>query len=172
MDASAALKHFFAFFHITSHISKSRHYLCRPRSLETTGCAFVTGGGKQRSNFFFNYVSSSPRYSMSYPLITHVKASGIGQACCLAFAKEGAKGLVVADINLEGAQKTAAQAKALAVKPNFRVEAVKVDITAADSVKAAIAHAVDTLGRIDYGVHSAGVNYYPDVHIKLWKTPS
>lgn len=98
---------------------------------------------------------------MSKPLTTHVTASGIGQACCLAFAKEGATGLVVADINLEGAQKTAAQAKAVAVNPDFRVDAVKVDVTAMESVKAAIGHAVNTLGRIDYAVHSAGVSSIP-----------
>lgn len=67
-------------------------------------------------------------------------------------------GLVIADINLEGAQETAAQAKAVAVNPNFRVDAVHVDVANEDSVRAAIAHASKFLGRIDYGVHSAGVS--------------
>ncbi|KAH8783247.1 hypothetical protein F5883DRAFT_538165 [Diaporthe sp. PMI_573] len=96
--------------------------------MEITGSAFVTGG-----------------------------ASGIGRATCLGFAKDGAVGLVIADVNLEGAQETAAQAKAVAVNPNFRVDAVHVDVANEDSVKAAIAHASKFLGRIDYGVHSAGI---------------
>ncbi|KAL1853910.1 hypothetical protein Daus18300_011652 [Diaporthe australafricana] len=75
-----------------------------------------------------------------------------------AFAKEGASGLVVADINLEGAQETVAQAQAVARNPNFRVEAVQVDVSVEESVKAAIAHATKCLARIDYAVHSAGVS--------------
>lgn len=65
---------------------------------------------------------------------------------------------MIADINLGGAQETAAQAKAVAVNPNFRVDAVHVDVANEDSVRAAIAHASKFLGRIDYGVHSAGVS--------------
>ncbi|KAG8166237.1 hypothetical protein KVR01_004789 [Diaporthe batatas] len=96
--------------------------------MDITGFAFVTGG-----------------------------ASGIGRATCLAFAKDGAVGLVVADLNLEGARETAAQAKAAAVHDGFRVDAIQVDVTSEDSVRAAVAHARGFLGRIDYGVHSAGI---------------
>ncbi|KAG6354640.1 hypothetical protein INS49_004658 [Diaporthe citri] len=96
--------------------------------MEITGYAFVTGG-----------------------------ASGIGRACCLAFAKEGAKGLIVADINLEGARETANQAKVLAKYPEFRVDVVRVDISVEESVMTAVAHAVKYLGRIDYAVHSASI---------------
>ncbi|KAJ4422375.1 hypothetical protein N0V82_002930 [Gnomoniopsis sp. IMI 355080] len=99
---------------------------------------------------------------MYKPVLIKMAASGIGRACCLAFVKEGAAGLVVADINLEGAQDTAAQARAIAVNPNFRVDAVKVDVTDMESMKAAIDHAVNSLGRIDYAVHSAGVSSVPN----------
>jgi NAD(P)-dependent dehydrogenase (short-subunit alcohol dehydrogenase family) len=91
-------------------------------------------------------------------LLTFLAASGIGRATSLAFAKDGAVGLVIADVNLEGAQETAAQAKAVAVHPDFRVDAVHVDVANEDSVKASIAHASKFLGRIDYAVHSAGVS--------------
>ncbi|KAK2606764.1 hypothetical protein N8I77_005495 [Diaporthe amygdali] len=96
--------------------------------MDVTGNAFVTGG-----------------------------ASGIGRACCLAFAKEGARGLVVADINLEGAEETATEAKAIGINPDFRIEAIRVDVSIEESFKAAIAHATKYLGRIDYAVHSAGI---------------
>lgn len=79
-----------------------------------------------------------------------VPASGIGRATCLGFAKYGAAGLVVADLNLEGAQETAAQAKAVAVHESFRVDAIQVDVSNEDSVKAAVAHASKFLGRIEF----------------------
>lgn len=63
----------------------------------------------------------------------------------------------MADINLEGAQETAAQAKAVARNPDVKVEAVQLDISSEESVKGAVAHAVKYLGRIDYAVNSAGV---------------
>lgn len=66
--------------------------------------------------------------------------------------------MVVADINLDGAQETAAQAKALAKDPGFRVDAVQVNVCVEESVRTAVAHAVKYLGRIDYAVHSAGVS--------------
>lgn len=68
-------------------------------------------------------------------------ASGIGRASCLAFAKDGARGLIVADINLEGARETVAQAKTLAKSPDFQADAVQVDVSVEESFKAAVAHA-------------------------------
>lgn len=76
----------------------------------------------------------------------------------MAFAKEGARGVVVADINLGNAQETAALAKSAAAHPDFRAEAIQVDVSVEESVKSAVAHAVQYLGRIDYAVHSAGVS--------------
>jgi NAD(P)-dependent dehydrogenase (short-subunit alcohol dehydrogenase family) len=96
--------------------------------MNVTGNAFITGGG-----------------------------SGIGKACCYAFAKDGARGIVVADINVEAAQETADAIKSVAVHPDFRVESVHVDVGDIDSVKSAIAHSIGTFGRIDYSVHCAGI---------------
>jgi NAD(P)-dependent dehydrogenase (short-subunit alcohol dehydrogenase family) len=97
--------------------------------MDITGSAFITGG-----------------------------ASGIGKACCYAFAKERACGIVIADINLKDAEETVAAIKAVAVHPNFHAEAVHVDVSDLESVKRAIAHAAGVLNRIDYAVHSAGVS--------------
>lgn len=66
--------------------------------------------------------------------------------------------MVVADINIEGAQQTVAQAQAVATHPDFQAAAVPVDVSIEESVKAAIGHAVQQFGRIDYAVHSAGVS--------------
>lgn len=84
--------------------------------------------------------------------------SGIGKACCIALAKEGAEGVLVTDIDLKSAEKTVAEATAAASNPDFRAEAIKLDVTLEDSVKQAVDHMVKSFGRIDYCVHSAGVS--------------
>ena len=78
--------------------------------------------------------------------------SGIGKATALAFGKEGAK-VVVTDINLENAEKTAEilrGAKCEAI-------AIKVDISKRDEVENMVKTAVDTFGRLDCAVNCAGV---------------
>lgn len=94
-------------------------------------------------------------------ILTFRAASGIGKACCLAFAKDGARGILVADLNLEGAQETAVEAEQVATNPDFRAEAIHADVTIPESLEAAIDHASRSFGRIDYGVHSAGVSSVP-----------
>ncbi|KAI1499773.1 NAD(P)-binding protein [Biscogniauxia marginata] len=86
-----------------------------------------------------------------------VGGSGIGRACALAFAKYGARGIMVADINIEAAQSTVTESKAVALNAAFRAEAIPIDITLEESIKATIVHAVQRFGRIDYCVNSAGV---------------
>lgn len=63
----------------------------------------------------------------------------------------------MADINLEGARETVAQAKAVARNPDIQIDAIQVDVSVEESVKAAVSHAVEYLGRIDYAVNSAGI---------------
>ncbi|KAI1662850.1 NAD(P)-binding protein [Daldinia decipiens] len=83
--------------------------------------------------------------------------SGIGEACSLAFAQEGAAGIVVADINLEAAERVVKEISASALTANFKAKAVEVDVTSEDSVKRAIEETVAFFGRIDYCVNSAGI---------------
>ncbi|KAI1409300.1 3-oxoacyl-reductase [Hypoxylon sp. FL1857] len=96
--------------------------------MDITGYALITGGG-----------------------------SGIGKASCRALAKTGARGIFVADLNLESAKQTASESQAVAINPAFRAVAVHLDITVEESVKSTIARMVETFGRIDYCVHSAGI---------------
>ncbi|KAI1480142.1 hypothetical protein K445DRAFT_11493 [Daldinia sp. EC12] len=93
-----------------------------------TGNAFVTGGG-----------------------------SGISKAVCVAFARRGVRGLVIADINLDLAMKAAAESKAVAINPEFRVEAYQLDVSHPESVQNAVDRMADTFGRIDYVVNGAAV---------------
>ncbi|KAI5867518.1 NAD(P)-binding protein [Durotheca rogersii] len=86
-----------------------------------------------------------------------IGGSGIGKACALAFAKYGSRRIVVADINLEAAEAAVAACRDVALDATFHAEAIAIDVTAEESVKAAIARAQEVLGRIDYCVNSAGV---------------
>jgi len=79
-------------------------------------------------------------------------AQGLGAAICLRLAHEGAH-VVVADLNLEGAQRVAAQITSLA----RRAIAVPVNVTDEAQVKAMIDRAVEEFGRLDILVSNAGI---------------
>jgi sorbitol-6-phosphate 2-dehydrogenase len=80
-------------------------------------------------------------------------ASGIGRACCEAFAENGAK-VVIADIDEENGKKAAKR-----IKHQFKTSAlfVKVDVTSKASVEAMINAAHKKFGRIDILVNNAGI---------------
>ena len=82
-------------------------------------------------------------------------------ACALSFAKDGAAGILIADLNVSSAGTVAATCKEVATNPKFRVEAAVIDITKETSVKTAAALMVSTFGRIDYCLNCAGVNSNP-----------
>jgi NAD(P)-dependent dehydrogenase (short-subunit alcohol dehydrogenase family) len=75
-------------------------------------------------------------------------ASGLGEAGARRFASEGAR-VAVADIDADGAARLAA------ALPDAL--AVTVDTADADSVRAAVRHAVDHYGRIDVVFNNAGI---------------
>ncbi|KAI0483469.1 hypothetical protein F4859DRAFT_472930 [Xylaria cf. heliscus] len=91
--------------------------------------------------------------------------SGICRAASIAFAKEGARGLLVADIDLEAATKTVSDSRASAINKDFRAEAIQVDVTRQEDVQRAIKYMKDTFGRIDYCVNGAGVTGKGFAHI-------
>jgi NAD(P)-dependent dehydrogenase (short-subunit alcohol dehydrogenase family) len=84
--------------------------------------------------------------------------SGIGRACAIGLAREGATGMLVADFNLDSAKGVLEECRAVAVTPNFNIEAVQIDVTQVQSVQEATDVMVQQFGRIDYVVHSAGVS--------------
>ncbi len=75
-------------------------------------------------------------------------ASGIGEALCRRFAREGAKGIVVADINEAGAKAVAANMKGVAFKCDVRKE---------DDVIRLVRFAEETFGPIDLFCSNAGI---------------
>lgn len=75
-------------------------------------------------------------------------AGGIGSALAARFAEEGAKAVVVADFNLEGAEEVAGSIGGLAIE---------FDASDPDSIRALIEQATDANGPIDVFVSNAGV---------------
>ena len=87
--------------------------------------------------------------------------NGIGRACCVRFASEGAA-VVVADRDMAGAEETVAQI----VDAGGRAVAFSLDATSRIDNDAMAQLAVDTYGRIDHVVTAAGIthtNYTGDV---------
>ncbi|KAI1432959.1 NAD(P)-binding protein [Xylaria sp. CBS 124048] len=82
---------------------------------------------------------------------------GIGKACAIAFAEEGAAGILIADINMSAANEVARVCKAKATAPNFQIETTQVDVTTEESVKSATAKMTALFPRIDYCVTCAGI---------------
>jgi 3-hydroxybutyrate dehydrogenase len=79
-------------------------------------------------------------------------ASGIGKAIAEKYAAEGAK-IVIADLNLDAANATAAEIKAA----GGQAMAVAMNVTSEDQVNAGVAATVKACGRIDVLVSNAGI---------------
>lgn len=79
--------------------------------------------------------------------------SGIGRAIALGYAREGAR-VMAADLNLDGARQTAAQA------PAGQVIAHRVDVADEASVAEMVAEAVRQLGRLDVMVNNAAIQLH------------
>jgi len=79
-------------------------------------------------------------------------ARGIGQAIAMTFAREGAD-IVVADVNLEIAQKTALEIEALGRK----AMALEMDVTSYEKVEEGINKILDKMGKVDILVNNAGI---------------
>jgi len=82
-------------------------------------------------------------------------ASGIGQALCLAFARAGARGVVVADLDGAGAAAVAAAINAEVGAPVGL--AVRTDVASAAEVQALVVQATAQFGQIDIFCSNAGV---------------
>jgi len=79
-------------------------------------------------------------------------ARGIGREISLLFAKEGAD-IVIGDVNLAEAEKTAAEIKALGRK----ALALPLDVTSFEKVQEAVNKILDNLGKIDILINNAGI---------------
>jgi len=84
---------------------------------------------------------------------------GIGHATALAMAREGAD-VVVADLNLPGAEQTAGEIRDL----GRRAIAVAVDITSEEQTQRVASECLATFGRIDILANCAGITRPTPVH--------
>ncbi|HTI51095.1 MAG TPA: SDR family oxidoreductase, partial [Planctomycetaceae bacterium] len=82
-------------------------------------------------------------------------ADGIGRALCRRFAAEGARGIVVADINESRAREVAAEISGLAVATDVAVEA---------DIQRLVDRATAAFGPIDLFCSNAGICLTGDVH--------
>lgn len=92
--------------------------------------------------------------------------SGIGRACCKKLSEFGAE-VVAADINLEGAQRTA---DAL-IAEGRKAYAVALDVVDLDSVIDLMKKVEERSGRIDILINSAGIldsTRLPDMTVERW----
>ena len=80
--------------------------------------------------------------------------TGIGRACALRFAKEGAN-LALFDISGEALDET--RALILAQIPDAAVLNLKLDVTDETAVKQSVEKAAETYGRLDFAHNNAGV---------------
>jgi len=80
-------------------------------------------------------------------------AQGLGEAICRRLAREGAH-VVVADLNLKGAERVAADIMA---QTDRRAISVQVDVTDEAQVAAMVDRAVQEFGRLDTLVSNAGI---------------
>ncbi|MEK4440659.1 MULTISPECIES: bifunctional aldolase/short-chain dehydrogenase [Niallia] len=81
-------------------------------------------------------------------------AGGIGSETCRLFAEQGAH-VVIADLNIEGAEKVAAEINEK--YGSMRALAVKMDVTKEDAVKEAYKKTALTFGGVDIIVNNAGL---------------
>ena len=90
---------------------------------------------------------------------------GIGLACALAFAAEGAR-VVVADVNAAAAERAARE-----VGAGERAIAARVDVTSPESVQSMFDAALAAFGRVDVLVNGAGILHrtpIDDLTVEEW----
>ncbi len=106
------------------------------------------------------------RFTNQVALITGA-ASGIGRACAVRFAQEGAN-VACLDLNEAANQAAAAECRELGVE----ALALSCNVADADSVQAAVAATMSQWGRLDILVAAAGIYSgapLPDVSLRQWQ---
>src|SRR6202171_170724 len=122
------------------------------------GCARLSGLNRERETRGQSITIHEPTGKESNMSLNHKvalvtgAASGIGEQCARKLASLGAA-VVIADLNLESAQKVADSI----VATGGRALAVAMDVTNEEAVNSGIERAVQELGSIDVLVSNAGI---------------
>src|SRR5262249_16556758 len=88
---------------------------------------------------------------------------GIGRATAELFAREGARGVLVADVNEDGGAETVERIRATGSDARF----VRADVTDEADVERVISTAVETWGRLDCAHNNAGTGDRPRAFVDL-----
>lgn len=99
---------------------------------------------------------------MNLHLINTYAGSGIGRDASIAYALEGARALVLADINRAALEETARKCEDATSRRGLDpliIHILDVDVSDEESVTKMIFDTVSKVGRIDYCVNTAGVSY-------------
>ncbi|KIV88014.1 hypothetical protein PV10_09191 [Exophiala mesophila] len=95
-----------------------------------------------------------------YALITGA-ASGIGRACALTLARDGAKGVALLDINQEALLRVKgeieSQQQAATSSSQVQIETRILDVRDEEQVNQVVNDIAQTFGRIDYIINAAGI---------------
>lgn len=79
----------------------------------------------------------------------------------MAFAAQGAAGVVFADLDLPKVQKVAEKSSKMATNPSYRTLPISVDVTDLTQVQDMVSQTLALFGKVDYNVNCAGVCYLP-----------
>ena len=93
-----------------------------------------------------------------YALITG-GASGMGRETAKTFAKDGAAGVALLDLNEKLLDEVKAEVEALAQTKGFKVVTHVLDVSDDAAVKKVVESVAQAFGRIDYAVNSAGIAF-------------
>ena len=93
-----------------------------------------------------------------YALITG-GASGMGRACAKAFARDGAAGVALLDLNAEALESVKKEVESLAQTKDFKVVTHVLDVSNETKVDEVVQSVAQTFGRIDYVVNAAGIAF-------------
>ena len=94
-----------------------------------------------------------------YALITGA-ASGIGKACALTFARDGAAGIALLDLDQEALHAVKAEIndqQSKAALSQIRILVYKLDVTSEEDVNEVVNEVAWEFGRLDYVVNAAGI---------------
>lgn len=94
-----------------------------------------------------------------FALITGA-ASGIGRACALTFAREGAAGVALLDQTEQALSEAKTEIESVAREhlPPCRVLTFVCNVTDEDAVESTVASVAESFGRLDYAVNAAGIS--------------
>ncbi len=136
----------------TNHTSYTISATHTYSNMEINGYALVTGAG--------TLPSPALPLSFSSPLTNPANAtgSGLGRGCALAYAIEGAAGVVFADMNKAAAEAAALESREIATNKEYKTLVMQVDVTKEAEVDRMVEETVREFGRIDYAFNSAGVS--------------